>query len=142
MLDPGFNITEVATDFVEELIVSKLAPENLLASLIHRIWDFRRRSIDLPERLNNLLNKLVQDEFTIKFKHLNLDNLINKINIISNRLSLSLIISALIISSSMILQTDMKPLVLGIPLLGFVGYSVAGLMGFWLIIAIFRSGRF
>ena len=142
MLDPGFNLTEVATDFVEELIVSKLAPENLLASLIHRIWDFRRRSIDLPERLNNLLNKLVQDEFTIRFKHLNLDNLINKINIVSNRLSLSLIISALIISSSMILQTDMKPLVLGIPLLGFVGYSVAGLMGFWLIIAIFRSGRF
>jgi len=96
----------------------------------------------LPGKLISLLDKLVEDNFVIKFKHINLEGLINKIDIVSNRLSISLIISALIIGSSMILQTGMQPIVFGIPLLGFFGYIIAGVMGLWLVIAIFRSGKF
>ncbi|MFW6390025.1 MAG: AarF/ABC1/UbiB kinase family protein, partial [Halanaerobiales bacterium] len=91
---------------------------------------------------NNILNKIIVDDFTIGFKHLNLEKLTNKIDIVSNRLSISMIISALIIGSSMILQTELEPQIYNIPLLVFAGYSIAGLMGLWLVISIFRSGKF
>ncbi len=141
-LDPSFNMVEVADSFLNELILSKVKPDKLLDKAVNRLWGFSRATRNLPGRLNSLLNKIISDEFTIRFKHLNLEELIHKLDIASNRLSISLIISALIIGSSMILQTNLQPLVYGIPLLGFIGYSAAGIMGLWLVISIFRSGKF
>ncbi|MFP4016607.1 MAG: ABC1 kinase family protein [Halanaerobiales bacterium] len=142
LLDPSFNLVETARDFLKDLIVSKLQPSYLLEKLADKLWNFRSITKGLPYKFNRLLNDIINDEFTIRFKHINLEPITNKIDIVSNRLSISLIISALIIGSSMIIQTDMKPIVYGIPLLGFLGYSIAGIMGLWLVISIFRSGRF
>ncbi|MDI3547685.1 MAG: ubiquinone biosynthesis protein [Halanaerobiales bacterium] len=142
MLDPDFNIVDVGNDFIRGLLLDKLKPENLVERAIDGLWALRKSTRGLPEKFARLFSKLVDDDFTIKFKHVNLEGLINKIDIVSNRLAISMIISALVIGSSMILQTDMKPLVFGIPVLGFLGYIIAGVMGLWLVIAIFRSGRF
>jgi ubiquinone biosynthesis protein len=59
----------------------------------------------------------------------------------SNRLSFSLLISALIIGSSLIMQVDKGPLVMEFPVLGILGYIIAAVLGLWLAIAILRSGR-
>ena len=59
----------------------------------------------------------------------------------SNRLSFSLLIAALIVGSSLIMQTEKGPLLFGFPILGFLGYLIAGFLGLWLAIAILRSGR-
>jgi len=142
LLDPSFNLVETARDFTKDLIVSKLEPGYLLNKMADKLWTFRSTTKDLPYKFNKLLNDIINEEFTIRFKHINLEQITNKIDIVSNRLSISLIISAIIIGSSMILQTDMNPIVYGIPLLGFLGYSIAGIMGIWLVISIFRSGRF
>jgi len=39
------------------------------------------------------------------------------------------------------MQTDKGPHLLGMPILAFLGYTVAGLMGVWLLVGIIRSGR-
>jgi len=39
------------------------------------------------------------------------------------------------------MQTQIGPLFLGFPLLGAVGYIVAGLLGLWLVWAIIKSGK-
>jgi ubiquinone biosynthesis protein len=52
-----------------------------------------------------------------------------------------MLIAALIIGSSLIMQTEKGPLLFGFPALGFIGYSIAGFLGLWLAIAILRSGR-
>lgn len=142
LLDPSFNIVEVSRNFVKELIVSKFEPSYLVNKLVDKFWDIKHSTKGLPSKFNKLLNDIISDEFTIQFKHINLEQIINKIDIVSNRLSISLIISALIIGSSMILQVDIEPFIYGIPLLGFLGFSVAGIMGIWLIFSIFRSGKF
>ncbi len=142
LLDPSFNLVEAASDFTKDLIISKLEPAYLIDKVADKLWSIRSATKGLPLKLNKLLNDIINDEFTIRFKHINLEQITNKIDIVSNRLSISLIISAIIIGSSMILQTDMHPIVYGIPLLGFLGYSIAGIMGIWLVISIFRSGRF
>ncbi|ACL69973.1 ABC1 kinase family protein [Halothermothrix orenii] len=142
MLDPSLNLAEVGNSFLRELMLSQFKLDNIAGRIVDRLWTFRKSTSGLPQKFSNIIEKIIDDEVTIRFKHINLEGLINKIDIISNRLSVSLIISALVIGSSMIIQTEMKPLVFGIPFLGFAGYSIAGIMGIWLIIAIFRSGRF
>ncbi|MEJ6952048.1 ABC1 kinase family protein [Natronospora cellulosivora (SeqCode)] len=142
LLDPSFNIIDVANDFSRELIKNKLKADHIFERMLHKFWDYRSMTKGLPRKFVKLLNDIINDEFTIQFKHINLEQLMNKIDIVSNRLSISLIISALIIGSSMVLQIDMQPDFYGFPLLGFLGFSIAGIMGLWLVISIFRSGKF
>ena len=61
----------------------------------------------------------------------------------SNRLSLAILVAALIVGSSLIFQTKSAgPAMFGYPALGMVGFVAAGLLGLWLAVLILRSGRF
>ncbi len=40
-----------------------------------------------------------------------------------------------------IVRLGLPPLWYGIPVIGVVGFLVAGLMGFWLLISILRKGK-
>jgi len=52
-----------------------------------------------------------------------------------------MVIGSLIIGSSLIMQIDKGPVLFGFPVLGLLGYTVAGVLGLGLAIAILRSGR-
>ena len=69
-----------------------------------------------------------------------------------NRLTVGIIISASLIAGSLVLDSSQKVMeftvdFLGVhtisitALLGLIGYSLATILGFWLIISIFRSGK-
>ena len=49
---------------------------------------------------------------------------------------------AIIMGSSMIITTGVKPLLFGFPALGIIGYLVSGVLGLWLIYNILRSRKF
>ena len=59
----------------------------------------------------------------------------------SNRISFSLVISALIIGSSLIIMANRVPLIYGFPVLGILGFIFAGLLGLGLAIGVLKSGR-
>ena len=94
----------------------------------------------LPQELRELLNRLRHNKVKIDLEHRGLDHLITDLDKSSNRLSFSMLIGALIIGSSLVMLTDKGPLLFGFPVLGLLGYSIAGLLGLWLAIAILRSG--
>jgi len=52
-----------------------------------------------------------------------------------------MIIAALIIGSSFIVQLDKGPLIFGFNVIGILGYLIAAFLGLWLVIAIIRSGK-
>jgi len=52
-----------------------------------------------------------------------------------------MVVSAIIIASSLIMTGDNGFKVFGYPLLGIIGYVLAGGLGTWLAIAILRSGK-
>lgn len=141
-IDPSFNIAETGRDFLPELLKSKIDIKDTGGFLFSNTLRLRNAVRRVPGKMGKMIDKLINDNFTINFHHRNLENLINKMDIISNRLSISLIISALIIGSSVLLHTDMSPQIFDIPLLGFLGFVLAGVLGFFLVIAIIRSGRF
>ena len=141
-LDPEFNIVEIGNDFLSDLLQDRLQPKNLLKRFGLSLWKLQNNFKNYPENFASILDKLAHDDLSIGFKHQQLEDLINEIDFASNRLSISLIISSLIVGSSMIIQTGIQPLFRGIPIFGFLGFFMAGLLGIWLVISILRSGRF
>jgi ubiquinone biosynthesis protein len=52
-----------------------------------------------------------------------------------------LITAALIIGSSIVMTVKTGPMLFGLPAFGFIGFSLAFLNGFMLMVSIWRSGR-
>src|SRR6056297_1805234 len=116
-LDPDFNVIEVGRTFIDEIIDYRVNPQKIFERLGSEMWKLGRKNYDLNLRIKRILEKLDNDEFTINFRHTNLEGFISRIDIISNRLSMSLIISSLIIGSILLIQSNMEPKVFNIPLL-------------------------
>lgn len=141
-LDPNFNVIEVGKNMIDEIFADRLQSEKIFSRIGTEIWKFGRKKYETNQQLKSVLDKLVKDDFTINFRHTNLENLIARLDIISNRLSMSLIIASLVIGSTLLIQTNMEPQIFNIPLFGLIGFSFAGVLGLLLVISIFRSGKY
>ena len=58
-----------------------------------------------------------------------------------NRLTMALIVVGLFIGSSIVYYAGIKPVVFGIPIVGFMGYIVAFTLGCWIVLDILIKGR-
>lgn len=140
-LDPDFNMIVHLKPFMDKIVREKVGPAHIGKEASRVLFSFATLFKNLPRDLQTFINRLNHNRFKIDLEHRGLDRLINDLDRSSNRLSFSLLIAALIIGSSLIMQTEKGPQLFGFPALGFIGYSIAGFLGLWLAIAILRSGR-
>lgn len=140
-LNPRFNVVDIAQPFVQSLLRRKLDPVRVAKRIAGETQEALELLARIPVSLDQALDRLNRGELQIAFQHRGLDRLINRIDIVSNRISFSVIIGALIVGSSLIIQTQRGPLLFDLPLLGVLGYVVAGIFGMGLILSIVRSGR-
>ena len=82
-----------------------------------------------------------EGELKVQLEHQNLHRFSGRLNIMANRLALSVLIGSLIIGSSLIVNRAPGAFLSRLPI-AEIGYIAAAAMGFWLIVSIFRSGRF
>ncbi|GAB6138291.1 ABC1 kinase family protein [Halanaerobaculum tunisiense] len=141
-LAPELNILALAKPFIYKLFKKRYHPKELIMSLTRELRSITEVMTDLPDDLQQIMHLLKDGSLTFKIEHTKLDDLICKLDIITNRLSVSLIVSALVIASSLMMLTDKGATVLNFPIIGISGYLIAGVLGIWLVISIFRSGRF
>jgi ubiquinone biosynthesis protein len=91
--------------------------------------------------MKTVFDKLKKGTLKVEFEHRGLENLITELDKDSNRIAFSVIVAAIIVGSSLIIQSDKGPQLFSYPLIGILGYVIAGFIGLWLLIAILRSGR-
>lgn len=140
-LDPDFNLVENIRPFAGSFMARQLLPSLSRKDMYKALRDLNRFFRDLPADASRVIKELKEKGLELKVRHENLENLEAHIDRASNRLSFSLIIAAIIIGSSIIMQLHIGPSVNGVPLLGAAGYIIALVLGLWLVWSIFRSGR-
>ncbi|MCX9015363.1 MAG: AarF/ABC1/UbiB kinase family protein [Candidatus Methanoperedens sp.] len=140
-LDPDHNVADFIEPYARKMFEERTSASYILKDTTKTIWNFVRMVKNLPRRVNHILTKAEKGTLKLELEHKGLDNLIEKLDIVSNRLSFSIIIASLIIGSSLIIQTGMSPSLLGVPLLGFFGFFIAGFLGMGLLYSIIRSGK-
>lgn len=140
-LNPAFDMVEHVRPFMEKAVRRKMSPKNMYKDISTVISSYTSLASNLPRDLKEIINRLNRNKFKIDLEHRGLDKFNTDFDRSMNRLSSSLILAALIIGSSIIMQTDKGIQFLGFPVLAFIGYVVAGLLGLWLVYAIIRSGR-
>lgn len=140
-LDPEFDIVPLAKSYIRKLMLKRLGLRRSLRTL-RELWeDLNDLLANLPGDIKQILAKTKRGELVVKFEHRGLEHLILALDKSSNRLSFSLIIAALIVGSSLVMQLNKGSQLFGFPVFGILGFLIAGLLGFWLVVAILRSGR-
>lgn len=140
-LYPDFNILEVAEPFARRLLARRFEPKEIASSMVKAGEEVISLLATFPRQWREIMGKLNRGEMKMEFEHKGLDNFIMELDRSSNRLAFSLIIAAIIIGSSLIIRIDKGPKLFDYPLLGIVGYIMAGILGLWLVIAILRAGK-
>jgi ubiquinone biosynthesis protein len=140
-LDPRIDIGAVAAPYVGKLMVAAVDPFQKAKEAGQFVMDAGDFLRTFPDDLSFILKKIRNDRLKIKFEHSGLDPYIKDLDKVGNRLAASVVIAAFLIGSSLITYVNKGPTILGIPVIGFVGYVLAGLLGIWLVIGIIRSGR-
>jgi ubiquinone biosynthesis protein len=92
---------------------------------------------NLPRNLNGFIAKVEQGEIEVKFS----PNTTDDIERTSNKVVIAIIIAALLLGSSWIIQINRGPMIFDMPLLGFLGFTASGLLGVGLIIYILRYSK-
>jgi ubiquinone biosynthesis protein len=141
IINPDFNLTELIEPYAKKEIKERYQPQNLARRTCSSILSWSRLLQKAPTKISHILDNAENGSLNIKFESEEGSRLISEINIASNRLSFSLIVSAIIVASSLITQTNMKPSLWGVPLLGTLGFLVASVFGMWLVINMLRTGR-
>lgn len=140
-LDPDFNMVEHLRPVITRALRQKYSPRRVSRDINSILFSYLNLARNIPRDLKEIINRVNRNKFKIDLEHRGLDKFTTEFDRSINRLSTSMILAAMIIGSSIIMQTDKGPKLMEFPVLAFLGYSVAALIGLWLIYAIIRSGR-
>jgi ubiquinone biosynthesis protein len=140
-LDPDFDPRKALEPLSRKFLTQQFAPQNLIRETIRTVRENTNILLELPKQLAQILTKADKGTLKVRFEYDRIDRPLLRLNIIANRLSFSIIVAAILVASSLVMQTNIGPFLWGYPIFGIVGYILAGIMGFWLLISIIRSGR-
>lgn len=140
-ITPEINIMDVAIPYVKGHMLKNKDFKKSLLDQLETVYTLSRYSLKIPIKLLELMNIAVAGKLKIQMEHTNLEKSVVELHKMINRLVFGLIISALIIGSSLVIRADIGPKIINISAIGFIGYIGAGILGFWLLISIMKSGR-
>jgi ubiquinone biosynthesis protein len=134
-LDPGFNLSSVMGKYVEELTSKRLKPGHVIKTMIDEVNDFTDNIKLVPKQLNELLVKLKKGELGVHFERKDLVQLEREIDKSSSKVSLGVIIAALIVASALVLQVNNGKW------LSVIGFLIAIFLTINLFISIIKERR-
>lgn len=144
-LAPSLNAAELAEPYARKLAREKVAPAKLGRALTANAHHVAMLLKSAPRDLRLLLSRLKTGSFDFNVRHIGLDKYLSELDRTGNRLALSIILAAIIISSTRMMEAGVGPVVTlfdaEASILGIMGYTLGFVLGVLLIIGIFRSGR-
>jgi len=141
LLYPDFDMVSEVRPYIRRITLRRYDPRRRFRDLLNVLDDFSSLAEEFPQGIRDVLNRINKGELRVQFEHRNLEKLTKELNQSSSRISSAVIIAALIIGSSLVMQVSVGPNFYGFPLLGVLGYLVASLLGLILLWNIFRSKR-
>lgn len=134
-LDPEFNVIKGIEPYIRKVIRKKYNIPKLAKDLSKLLRSYLLLFKKMPGELSMIIREIRDGTIKVNFEHKGLDGLIKHAESSINRLSFSLIIAALIVGSSMLIQSDrLTPIGIG-------GYILAGVLGLYILVSMFRSRR-
>ncbi|MFP4458784.1 MAG: ABC1 kinase family protein [Candidatus Zixiibacteriota bacterium] len=140
-LDPDFTVIKYIEPHAKRIVKEQMGIEktfNEVLDSFKKLVDFIHK---IPDDFNEIKSTFKDNKMELRFSEDGLAPLNKTLEKISNRIAFAIVVAALIVGSSIVMQTTDFPLWQEMPRLGIIGFIIAAIMGFWLLISIIRSGK-
>lgn len=139
---PDFNVWETARPYARRLIRHRFSPQTISTRFLASADEYRGIFEEYPQQVHQILDKMRRGEFEIRFVHTGLESFGHKLDILTNRVAVTLIAVSMGVTSAIIaVFVQSGPTVFGLSVWGIPGLLATFFFGVWLMWAIFRSGR-
>jgi ubiquinone biosynthesis protein len=139
-LDPDFDMAGAATPFLTRVVAKHYAP----AAIVRRGRSSAMRMIgllgDLPRDLEHLLRAARRGKLKVDVNVEPLERFGERIDRAASRLTVGIVVAALIVGSSIVVTRE-GGFLPGWPPLSLIAFVAAGVGGLWLLGSIWRSGH-
>jgi ubiquinone biosynthesis protein len=138
-LDPSFAPAEAIRDNVSEIMGSglKLSPAGIMAAAI----DAKDFTANFPGRANRIMENLAEGRFSVKVDAVDEARLLHVLQRLANRLTMGIVIAALLVGAALMMQVPTDTRILGYPAIAMVFFLLAALGGAALVVSILRNDR-
>jgi ubiquinone biosynthesis protein len=138
---PEVNFIGVLSAHLSKSLFTDLDMKDELLHTGKSAYALFRKSMDLPAQLSDILKMTIKGQTKVNLELTGADETLRDLRRMTDKLAISIITAAIIMGSSLICTTDMHPKIAGIPLIGFLGYAGAAVMGIWLVADILQKHR-
>jgi ubiquinone biosynthesis protein len=140
-LDEDYDPNEVIRDYAEQLITQKLAqkfnPRNFYPALL----DLNQLVLDLPHRAREIVDLGATNKLAFGIKLTQAEEFLSGMHKIANRITVGVVIAALLISSALMMRVPSRFAILGYPGLAVMGYMAAAAAAIYLIFTTLKKDR-
>ncbi|HVB77331.1 MAG TPA: AarF/UbiB family protein [Candidatus Nitrosotalea sp.] len=141
MLDPDFDVNGAIRASASDLMRSRMAKAASPGAVIQSMLELKDLTERLPSRLNRMLDLLSSNQFEVRIRAFDEGQLLSGLHKIANRITLGLLMAAMIVSAGMMMRVPSSVHLLGYPAVAIVFFGVAAAGSLFLILSILRDDR-
>ena len=138
-LDASFNVQKSMRPYAVKLAKEKLYPQNIAKKSLKNLNDLKDLFDDIPEDTLKLIDKVNNDQLALNFKIAEIRLILAILKTSVNKLVLAILTLTFGIGASMLANTKVRPLILDMPLLAWVGYGMSIVTGLSILYYVFRK---
>jgi ubiquinone biosynthesis protein len=123
--DPNAVIRERANEILDRNLLKSVAPSNLISGIV----DLKEFAEKLPSRVNRILDAAGNNELRFKVDAIDEKVVLEGLQKVANRITLGLIVAALIVGAAMLMRVDTSFRIFGYPGLAMILFMLAAIAG-------------
>ncbi len=141
-LTPDYDFQKAINENAERLMTQKMTRELKPENMFKMLLEAKKLGENLPERLNKISQKLADNEFEIKVNAIDEKRFTDGFQKVANRITVGLIITALILAAALLMRVPTSFTILGYPGLPLIFFVVAAGAGIWLVYNIMSKDEY
>jgi len=140
-LDPDFDVITACEKVTHDIVRDFYSADNLKQQALVVARDFGSLARTAPLQVRRLLKAAIEGHLKFNMHSEDVAKLSVALDRSSSRLAISVIIGALLIGSSILTFARVGREMYQFPVVGLVGFSLAGMLGFYVVWSILRGGK-
>ncbi len=133
-LDPDFDMVGHAAPFIKKKKFERFSAKRISEDLSRVSIESLQFLQEVPRESLSIIRQVRKGKFVLGFEIQKLEKIISSQYNTNHKLSVSIIIAALIIASALLLSFKVPPDLFGVSILGMSGIAGAILLGLWLFV--------
>lgn len=132
-LDPEFQLLNYLRDFSPRIWANQLASDRAGNRMLKAGLEWNEALAEAPTVIRETKRLLRDRRMNISIPQA--DEIAETVDRVGFRMTFALVLSALLVSSSLVVLADIEPQIYGIPVFGIVGFSLGAVMGIGFLLA-------